>query len=91
MPTAPPQPMSLREQMADKRPAWDRLVERHGLRPTPYDRIASWPFADGIWSSGFDLVQSTTKIRRAGFADCLDSHESFTGHLRRLRHLRYVP
>ncbi|MBT2209294.1 SDR family oxidoreductase [Actinomadura sp. NEAU-AAG7] len=91
MPTAPPQPMSLSDQMADKRAAWDGLVERHHLRPVPYDQIVSWPFADGVWNAGYDMVQSTIKIRRAGFAGCVDSHESIVDHLARLRRLRYVP
>jgi len=91
MPTAAPQPMSLADQMADKEAAWDALVSRHHLQPTPYDQVASWAFADGIWSAGFDMVQSTIKIRRAGFAGCVDSHQSLLGHLARLRELRYVP
>lgn len=88
---AAPQPMSLVDQMADKEPAWDRLVERHQLQPTPFAQIASWAFADGIWNSGFDMVQSTIKIRQAGFSDCIDSHDSLTRHLTWLRNHRHVP
>ena len=91
MPTAPPQPMRLTEQMAHKEPAWDALVARHQLRPTPYHQIASWDFADGVWGSDYDMVQSTIKIRQAGFADCVDSHHSITSKLRQLRHDRYLP
>ncbi|MFC7550362.1 SDR family oxidoreductase [Plantactinospora sp. GCM10030261] len=91
MPTAPPQPMSLREHMAGHEAAWNRLVERHRLRPVPYHRIASWGFADGIWNAGFDMVQSTIKIRQAGFGDCVDSHDSMVRQLTRLRERRYVP
>jgi hypothetical protein len=36
-------------------------------------------------------IQSTTKIRQAGFADCSDTHQSFTRQLTRLRELRIVP
>jgi nucleoside-diphosphate-sugar epimerase len=91
MAVAAPLPMSLQEQMADKRPAWDSLVRRHRLQPVAYDEITAWAFADGVWNSGFDLVQSTIKIRQAGFADCIDSHESLIAHLIRLRERRYVP
>jgi nucleoside-diphosphate-sugar epimerase len=91
MPTAPPQPMKLGEQMAHKEPEWDALVARHGLRPTPYEGIAAWDFADGLWASDYDMVQSTIKIRQAGFGGCVDSHESLIGKLRRLRHDRYLP
>lgn len=91
MSTAQPQPMGLSAQMADKEPAWDALVARHRLRPIPYRRIAAWHFADGLWGSDYDMVQSTIKIRQAGFADCVDSHRSITSKLRRLRHDGYLP
>ena len=91
MPTAAPQPMSLTEQMSDKEPAWDGLVKKHGLRRTPFDRIASWPFAEAVWDMDFDLVQSTIKIRKAGFDGCEDSHESLLANLARLRRDHYIP
>lgn len=91
MPTAAPQPMSLVEQMSDKEELWQRIVTRHGLRPTPWDTIASWPFVDGWMASDWDMVQSTVKIRLAGFHDCVDSHESLLAHLNYLRTNRYIP
>ncbi len=91
MPTAPPQPMSLAEQMADKEPAWQRLVATHDLRPTPYREIAAWPFVEGWLGTGYDMVQSTIKIRRAGFAECIDSHESLLRNLDLLRRHRLIP
>ena len=91
LPTAPPQPMKLVEQMADKEPAWDALIARHRLRPTAYRQIASWDFADAVWWSPYDLVQSTIKVRQAGFADSIDSHESLTTKLRQLRSDGYLP
>jgi nucleoside-diphosphate-sugar epimerase len=91
MPTAAPQPMKLAEPMADKEPLWDALIARHTLRRIPYRQIASWDFADGVWWSQYDMVQSTIKIRQAGFADCIDSHHSITTKLRQLRHDRYLP
>ena len=91
MPSAALQSMNLVAQMADKGPVWDALVAREGLRKTPYGQIASWEFADGLWQSGFDMVQSAIKIRQAGFADSVDSHQSITSKLRQLRQDRYLP
>ena len=91
MPTAPPQPMNLVEQMADKHPAWDALVSDHQLQSIPYDQVGSWAIADGVWNSGFDMVQSTIKIRQAGFTESIDSHVSLIKHLTRLRDRRYAP
>lgn len=70
---------------------WTGLVERHGLQRLPMARLASWPFIDGWFGTGDDMVQSTIKIRQAGFGDCVDSHESFLGHLQHLRDLAIVP
>ncbi|GLV79189.1 SDR family oxidoreductase [Streptomyces hygroscopicus] len=91
METAPPQPMSLAEHMADKDGVWDDIVARHRLRPEPMENVAAWPFVDGWFSMEADMVQSTIKIRQAGFADCLDTHESFIGNLARLRELSIIP
>ena len=85
------QPMKLAEHMPDKEPVWDRIVERYGLRPMPYGQMASWPFADGQFSTGYDLVQSTIKIRQAGFHDCVDTLARYRELLAELRAERYLP
>ncbi|WP_394830688.1 SDR family oxidoreductase [Pendulispora rubella] len=91
MPHAAPQPMNLVEQMRDKEPQWNRLVERHGLRPTPWSEVVSWGFTDAVLGTDYDMVQSTIKIRQAGFNGCEDSHASFLRHLGRLRREKYIP
>lgn len=86
-----PQPMPLSVQMADKRDVWDRIVKKHQLRPTPYDEIASWPFVDVLLGVEFDMVQSTVKIRQAGFHECLDTHAGVVNQLSRLREAKLLP
>ena len=81
----------LLDTMSDKEPVWQRLVERHGLRPTPWADLVGWQFADFIWNSGYDNVSSTVKIRQAGFADCCDSEDRYLELLERLRVERIVP
>jgi nucleoside-diphosphate-sugar epimerase len=88
---APPQPMSLQTQMADKASVWDRLRREHRLPAMPLERVASWAFADEVWRMGFDLVQSTIKIRQAGFAGCRDSQTSLVTQLQSLRSDGIVP
>jgi nucleoside-diphosphate-sugar epimerase len=91
MPAAAPQPMSLTEQMADKDAQWEGLVQRHGLVNTDYAAVSAWPFADAVLATDYDMVQSTVKIRQAGFTGCLDTHTSVTRHLSRLREHGYLP
>ena len=91
MRTAAPQPMNLTEQMADKAPEWKRLVQQHGLVDIDYAHLSAWPFVDTVLSTGYDMVQSSIKIRQAGFTDCVDTHDSVIRHLSRLREHLYLP
>lgn len=91
MPSAAPQPMSLTDQMADKRAQWEQLVHHHGLVETDYADVSAWPFADAVLATDYDLVQSTIKIRQAGFTGCVDTHDSVVRHLSGLREHGYLP
>ncbi len=88
---ADPIPMSLATYMADKSPLWDTMVARYGLIPIPYDKVASWPFGDFIFASGFDNISSTIKARRAGFQACIDTEEMFRGQFEQLRAMKVIP
>ena len=66
-------------------------MARHQLRPLPLSAVAAWPFVDGWFAMESDMVQSTIKIRQAGFTACIDTHESFVVNLEQLQHLRLIP
>ncbi len=91
MPLAEPQTISLTQHMADKRPLWERMVEKHGLKPYRFDEIAAWPFADYVFGCDWDVMSNVTKSRRYGFHDVVDSEEMFVRLLRRFRAERIVP
>jgi len=63
----------------------------YGFHATPYEQIANWSFVDWMLNFGEETILSTIKIRKAGFADCIDTHESFRRQLTRLRELRIIP
>src|SRR6202790_3618765 len=88
---ADPLAMSTASEMAEKGPMWDSMVARFGLFPTPYEQIANWPFIDFMLNFGEETILSTIKIRQAGFADCIDTHESFRRQLARLREMKIIP
>ncbi len=88
---APPQPLNLSVQMADKEVVWSKMIERYGLVKTAWSDIVAWPFLDAVLNIGYDMVQSTIKIRKAGFHGCIDSHDSLRVHLERLRTAKLVP
>jgi hypothetical protein len=58
---------------------------------TPYDQIANWAFVDWMLNFREETILSTIKIRQAGFADCIDTHQSFKRQLTRLRDMRIIP
>jgi hypothetical protein len=55
-----------------------------------YEQIANWSFVDWMLNFGEETILSTIKIRKAGFADCIDTHESFRRQLTKLRELRVI-
>src|SRR6266853_1782214 len=90
-PIAEPLAMSTVSEMSEKTPLWDSIVARYGLHATPYNQIANWSFVDWMLNFREETIQSTIKIRQAGFADCIDTHQSFKRQLTRLRDLRIIP
>ncbi|MEE2060369.1 SDR family oxidoreductase [Rhodococcus artemisiae] len=68
---APPQQMSLTDAMPNRADVWQRLVEKHHLVPTPFEKLVAWPVGDFLFHHEADNITSTVKIRQAGFADAL--------------------
>jgi len=75
-------PIRLAEAMPRRAAEWDRVVAKHGLRPTTMESIvgASWQTADLTLAYGkerqFDRLMSPIKIRQAGFHACMDTEDS---------------
>ena len=88
---APPLPLSLTDVMADKADLWQRMIERHALEPTPYSDVSSWPFGDFVFSWDYDVIADTSKSRRAGFHDYVDTEAMFLGIFQDLRDRRLIP
>jgi nucleoside-diphosphate-sugar epimerase len=91
MKVGPPVPLRLAEFMADKGPLWDDVVRRHGLRPYPYEQVASWPFGDFVFGCDYDVISDMTKARRYGFHEAVDTEEMFARMFLSLKEQRYIP
>ncbi|TNC15907.1 SDR family oxidoreductase [Methylobacterium terricola] len=91
LPLGPPVPLRLATHMADKAPAWARLVAEQGLVDTPYERAVGWAFGDFVFHSDFDLVSDMAKIRRAGFTETVDSADALIAAIRRLQAAGVLP
>jgi nucleoside-diphosphate-sugar epimerase len=91
MEPAPPRHISLTRFMADKGKVWDRIVEKHGLKPYPFEQIAAWPFGDFVFGSDYDIVSDTGKARRYGFCEAVDTEEMFLRLFAQFRADRVIP
>lgn len=69
--------ISLVKTMADKGPVWDRIVQKHGLRPIAYKDIVLWPYGDFVFTPGYDVISNLGKLRKFGFHNYVDTEEMF--------------
>lgn len=88
---APPLPMSLADVMADKSALWDEMVSKHDLIPTSYSDVSSWTFADFVFAWDYDVIADTSKLRRAGFHQYIDTEMMFMRIFQDLRDRRLIP
>lgn len=89
--TAPPLPMSLATIMDDKAELWDTMVAKHDLRPIPYSDVSSWGFGDFVFAWDYDVLSDSSKARRAGFHEYVDTEGMFMSIFQDLRNQRIIP
>src|SRR5690606_7384963 len=83
--------MSLIQWMGDKEDVWAEIVQKHDLQPLPLKQVASWAFADFVLGFDYDVFSSTTKLRRAGFHEMVDTEEMVIYQLKELQERRVLP
>ncbi len=83
--------LKLADWMADKEPVWERIVQRHGLKPQKLSEVAVWGYADSQLAQDYDVISSTTRLRQAGFHEVIDTEEMFLAHLARYREAKILP
>jgi nucleoside-diphosphate-sugar epimerase len=74
---AAPLPMSLEVIMADKAPLWEKMKKKYGLADISYEELSSWRFADFVFAWDYDVFADSTKARRAGFHEYVETKEMF--------------
>jgi nucleoside-diphosphate-sugar epimerase len=90
LPVAPPLPMSLAEVMADKEPLWNAMAARYGLAHS-YADVSSWGFGDFVFGLDYDMFADTSKARRAGFHEYVQTERMFAGIFTEFRRRRVIP
>lgn len=87
---------SLADFLAGKQTAWDAITARHRLVSFPFERAARWAKGDYSGHNSrlaceHDIIADTLRLRKAGFAEVLDSEAMFLKIFERLRVERIIP
>lgn len=90
MDVAPPLQMSLTTVMADKEALWDEMAARYGLTHS-YGEVSCWNFGDFVFGLDYDMFADTSKSRRAGFHEYVETEQMFIGIFDEFRRRKIIP
>ena len=88
---APPQYFPLTQFMSDKEPLWNALVKKHNLLNYTFQQASAWPFGEAIFNLGYDVMADTTKVRRFGFYEWVDTEEMLLRLFAQFQQMRFIP
>ncbi len=88
---APPQRFPLTQFMSDKAPIWDAMVKKYGLLDYSFRDAASWPFGEAVFNIDYDVISDTTKSRRFGFHEAVDTEEMLLRLFAQFQSMRFIP
>lgn len=86
-----PQAIKLTDIMSDKGSLWKSMIKKYDLRPYNYEDIVQWEFADAIFNIEYDLMSDTTKAKKRGFCEYVESDEMFLRLFDQLKKERWIP
>ncbi|BFT70747.1 SDR family oxidoreductase [Paenibacillus sp. P36] len=89
--TAPPLPMALEVVMADKEVLWNSMVEKYDLMRNTYEDVSSWRFGDFVFSWDYDFFSDSSKSRRYGFHEFVDTEKMFMDIFEQFRQRKIIP
>jgi nucleoside-diphosphate-sugar epimerase len=91
MECGPVQEIRLADMMADKEPLWTEIVKKYQLAPNPWKEVADWAYADYAFAPHWDVILDSTKLRKFGFYDFVDSKEMFFRIFNEFQRIRFIP
>jgi nucleoside-diphosphate-sugar epimerase len=77
--------------MSDKEPLWRSMVQKHNLMIYSFQEAAAWPFGEAIFNIEYDVMSDTTKARRFGFHEVVDTEEMLLHLMGEFRRNRFIP
>lgn len=91
LPCAPPLRLPLTQFMSDKGPLWRSMVQKDALLDYSFQDAAAWPFAEAIFNIEYDVMSDTTKARRFGFHEVVDTEEMLLRLMKDFQKRRFIP
>jgi nucleoside-diphosphate-sugar epimerase len=88
---APPQRLPLTQFMSDKEPVWQTIVKKYDLLGYSFHDAAAWPFGEAIFNIEYDIMSDTTKSRRFGFLEWVDTEEMLFRLFTQFQRIRFIP
>ncbi|KAK9904280.1 hypothetical protein WJX75_008293 [Coccomyxa subellipsoidea] len=71
---------------------WASIVEKHGLKDIPFEKVAQWEFADAMFSVPSDEFGDVAKLRKAGYdKQKLYTEEVFLHKFDTLAKMKIIP
>lgn len=83
--------VDLTHTMAGKEKQWGEMVRKYGLKDHPLSLLVNWNFANYAFSNDWDVMSDTTKCRKYGFLEFVDSEEMFLEQFSYLRREKIIP
>jgi nucleoside-diphosphate-sugar epimerase len=91
MASALPQRYPLANFMSDKDSVWQSMVKKYNLLDYSFAQAAAWPFAEAVFNLDYDIMSDTTKCRRFGFYEFVDTEEMLLRLFGRFQQMRFIP
>ena len=88
---APPQHLPLTQFMSDKESVWKAIVKKYSLLDYAFHQAAAWPFGEAIFNLEYDIMSDTTKSRRFGFLEWVDTEEMLVRLFSQFQRMRFIP
>jgi nucleoside-diphosphate-sugar epimerase len=82
---------SLDDEMRDQSVVWDTIVDKHDLRPSKLEELASWWHTDGDLGREVESFADMTKSWTLGFRGFRRTDDTFRRLIQQLREARIIP
>jgi nucleoside-diphosphate-sugar epimerase len=91
LPLAPPLRLPLAQFMSDKEPLWRSMVQKHNHLNYSFQDAAAWAFGEAIFNIEYDVMSDTTKARRFGFHEVVDTEEMLLRLMKDFQKRQFIP